>query len=209
MHEGEDVGGCLYTAGDDFASSRVGPLSTWNAEGRLAEAVRAVTEHGGQVLQAVHEIRGRTAFAPSSSTARATGRAACAHGLIEATPVASSAATTQAMFDAPSRPCQRGRPGHQVAGRRRPHSRAGTTRHNVEEHLWHASGRFVPLRQRPFGRAEFAGTVHALLDLPQDAGAGSLAINLGAATQSMKVTGQRHLRIYRARMPDESGTEPT
>ena len=33
-----------------------GRSSTLNAEGRLAEAVRAVTEHGGQVLQAVHEI---------------------------------------------------------------------------------------------------------------------------------------------------------
>ena len=56
QHEGDDVGGCLYTAGDDNAPSRVGPLLYLNAEGRLAEAVRAVTEHGGQVLQAVHEI---------------------------------------------------------------------------------------------------------------------------------------------------------
>jgi hypothetical protein len=37
------------------------------------------------------------------------------------------------------------------------------------------------------------------------AGAGGFAINLGAATQTMKVTGKRALRIYRARLPNESG----
>ena len=37
------------------------------------------------------------------------------------------------------------------------------------------------------------------------AGAGGYAINLGAATQGMKVTGKRDLRIYRARRPDENG----
>jgi len=37
------------------------------------------------------------------------------------------------------------------------------------------------------------------------AGAGGFAINLGAAALSMKVTGKRHLRIYRARVPDEGG----
>ncbi len=38
------------------------------------------------------------------------------------------------------------------------------------------------------------------------AGAGGYAINLGAATRTMKVTGKRHLRIYRARVPHEAGT---
>lgn len=37
------------------------------------------------------------------------------------------------------------------------------------------------------------------------AGAGGFAINLGARTASMKVTGKRHLRIYRALVPDPSG----
>jgi hypothetical protein len=37
------------------------------------------------------------------------------------------------------------------------------------------------------------------------AGAGGYAINLGAAARSMKVTGKRHLRIYRARLSDEGG----
>jgi hypothetical protein len=37
------------------------------------------------------------------------------------------------------------------------------------------------------------------------AGAGGYAINLGAATRSMKVSGQRDLRIYRARLPNEAG----
>src|SRR3954470_14109090 len=38
------------------------------------------------------------------------------------------------------------------------------------------------------------------------AGAGGYAINLGAVARSMKVTGQRHLRIYRARIANEGGT---
>ncbi|RYZ12045.1 MAG: GFA family protein [Comamonadaceae bacterium] len=38
------------------------------------------------------------------------------------------------------------------------------------------------------------------------AGGGGHAINLGADTHSMKVTGKRHLGIYRARMDDEQGT---
>lgn len=37
------------------------------------------------------------------------------------------------------------------------------------------------------------------------AGTGGYAINLGAATRTMKVTGKRDLRIYRASMPDENG----
>jgi hypothetical protein len=38
------------------------------------------------------------------------------------------------------------------------------------------------------------------------AGAGGFAINLGAASQSMRVRGQRHLRIYRARLPADKGS---
>lgn len=37
------------------------------------------------------------------------------------------------------------------------------------------------------------------------AGAGGYAINLGAATRTMKVRGKRFLRIYRAPMPDKEG----
>jgi hypothetical protein len=37
------------------------------------------------------------------------------------------------------------------------------------------------------------------------AGTGGYAINLGAVTRSMKVTGKRYLRIYRARLPDDGG----
>lgn len=37
------------------------------------------------------------------------------------------------------------------------------------------------------------------------AGAGGFAINLGAKTLTMKVKGKRHLRIYRARLPDKDG----
>jgi hypothetical protein len=37
------------------------------------------------------------------------------------------------------------------------------------------------------------------------AGAGGYAINLGAATRSMKVTGKRYLGIYRARLQEKEG----
>ncbi len=37
------------------------------------------------------------------------------------------------------------------------------------------------------------------------AGAGGFAINLGADTHTMRVRGKRHLRIYRARIPDSGG----
>lgn len=37
------------------------------------------------------------------------------------------------------------------------------------------------------------------------AGAGGYAINLGALTRTMKVKGKRHLRIYRAKLPNENG----
>jgi hypothetical protein len=37
------------------------------------------------------------------------------------------------------------------------------------------------------------------------AGAGGYAINLGAAARSLRVTGRRYLRIYRARLPNDLG----
>jgi hypothetical protein len=37
------------------------------------------------------------------------------------------------------------------------------------------------------------------------AGAGGYAINLGGLTHTMKVKGKRHLRIYRAKLPDKDG----
>ncbi len=55
-HSGNDVGGCLYSPGADNSPSKVGPLIYLNAEGRLAQAVQAVTAQGGQVLQPVHQI---------------------------------------------------------------------------------------------------------------------------------------------------------
>ena len=41
------------------------------------------------------------------------------------------------------------------------------------------------------------------------AGAGGYAINLGAVTRTMKVTGKRHLRIYRAKLADAGGGSHT
>ena len=55
-HTDNDVGGCLYTPTEDNAPSKLGPLVYLNAEGRLSQAVDAVAAHGGQVLQAVHQI---------------------------------------------------------------------------------------------------------------------------------------------------------
>ena len=39
------------------------------------------------------------------------------------------------------------------------------------------------------------------------AGAGGYAINIGAVARSMKVTGKRYLRIYRAQLPNNGGAE--
>lgn len=55
-HTGNEAGGCLVPAGADNAPSLAGPLIYLNAEGRLAQAVQAVAEQGGRVLQAVHQI---------------------------------------------------------------------------------------------------------------------------------------------------------
>lgn len=37
------------------------------------------------------------------------------------------------------------------------------------------------------------------------AGGGGYAINLGASSRTMKVSGKRHLRIYQAQLPDKDG----
>jgi uncharacterized protein len=55
-HEGNEVGGCVYIAGPDNAPSKSGPLIYLNADGRLGQAVQAVVESGGQVLQQPHQI---------------------------------------------------------------------------------------------------------------------------------------------------------
>ncbi|MEK8029817.1 VOC family protein [Ideonella sp. DXS29W] len=55
-HTGDEVGGCLYLGGADNAPSATGPLIYLNAEGRLAQAVDAVTSQGGRVVQPVHPI---------------------------------------------------------------------------------------------------------------------------------------------------------
>ena len=55
-HSGTDVGGCVYVAGDDNTPSKLGPLIYLNAQGRLPQAVQAAIEHGGRVLQAIHQI---------------------------------------------------------------------------------------------------------------------------------------------------------
>lgn len=55
-HCGTDVGGCLYVADPDNSPSKVGPLIYLNAQGRLAQAVQAAIERGGQVLQTIHQI---------------------------------------------------------------------------------------------------------------------------------------------------------
>ena len=55
-HTDNDVGGCLVPSEKDNAPSKVGPLIYLNVEGRLAEAVQAVTASGGRVIDAVHPI---------------------------------------------------------------------------------------------------------------------------------------------------------
>jgi hypothetical protein len=55
-HSGSEVGGCLYSPGSDNSPSKVGPLVYLNAEGRLSQAVQAVSANGGQVVQTVHAI---------------------------------------------------------------------------------------------------------------------------------------------------------
>ena len=55
-HSGCDVGGCLYVPDADNAPSTMGPLIYLNAEGRLHQAVEAVTTHGGQILKPIYEM---------------------------------------------------------------------------------------------------------------------------------------------------------
>jgi len=55
-HSGADVAGCLYVAGPENAPSPTGPLVYVNVQGRLGQALAAVTHAGGQVLQAEHQI---------------------------------------------------------------------------------------------------------------------------------------------------------
>ncbi len=55
-HADHGVSGCLYQPGPDNAPSRHGPLIYLNATGRLRAAVQAVQDHGGSVIQGVHQI---------------------------------------------------------------------------------------------------------------------------------------------------------
>ena len=55
-HAGSDVGGCLYLPDGDNSPSNVGPLIYLNAEGRMAQAVEAVSAYGGQVVKGIHSI---------------------------------------------------------------------------------------------------------------------------------------------------------
>ena len=54
-HEGNEVGGCVYTSAEDKPSS-TGPLIYLNAQGRLDEAIAAVEPNGGKILQPKHQI---------------------------------------------------------------------------------------------------------------------------------------------------------
>jgi len=53
---GSAVSGCLYQPGPENGPSQHGPLVYLNARGRLREAVQAVQEHGGYVVQSIHQI---------------------------------------------------------------------------------------------------------------------------------------------------------
>jgi predicted enzyme related to lactoylglutathione lyase len=55
-HQGDEVGACLYLPEADNSPSMVGPLVYLNVEGRMAEAVAAVSAHGGAVIKPVHAI---------------------------------------------------------------------------------------------------------------------------------------------------------
>jgi hypothetical protein len=54
-HKGEEVGGCLV-AMENVKPSDQGPLVYLNAQGRLDQALTAVSSNGGKVLQAKHQI---------------------------------------------------------------------------------------------------------------------------------------------------------
>jgi hypothetical protein len=55
-HEGNSVSGCLVTSGTENSPSIIGPLVYLNADGRLAQAVKAAETHGGRLLQTMHQI---------------------------------------------------------------------------------------------------------------------------------------------------------
>lgn len=54
-HTEDNVSGCLCEMPDRKPSTN-GPLVYLNVEGRLPEAVDAVTKHGGRVLKAIEQI---------------------------------------------------------------------------------------------------------------------------------------------------------
>ena len=54
-HEENEIGACLFVK-QDAPPSDHGPLLYLNCQARLDEAISAVTEHGGTVLQAKHPI---------------------------------------------------------------------------------------------------------------------------------------------------------
>ena len=54
-HAGNDVGGCLVKSEHDKPGAS-GPLVYLNAQGRLDQAIAAVTECGGKILQPKHAI---------------------------------------------------------------------------------------------------------------------------------------------------------
>ena len=55
QHSGNDVGGCLVKTEKEKPSAS-GPLVYLNAQGRLDQAITAVTANGGSVLQPKHQI---------------------------------------------------------------------------------------------------------------------------------------------------------
>ena len=56
-HADKSVSGCLITPHDAQNGPGIGgPLVYLNVDGRMADAVAAVTAHGGQVVQDVHQI---------------------------------------------------------------------------------------------------------------------------------------------------------
>jgi predicted enzyme related to lactoylglutathione lyase len=54
-HTGTNASGCLVV-GSESKPSRSGPLIYLSAHGRLDDAVRAVSEYGGEVLEPKHAI---------------------------------------------------------------------------------------------------------------------------------------------------------
>ena len=55
-HENDTIGGCIYVPEDGARPSGSGPLIYLNATGRLKAAVAEVKNHGGEVVQEIHQI---------------------------------------------------------------------------------------------------------------------------------------------------------